>query len=213
MYDELSYTNQGYIVTYTQKVDNNVRLFPKRPMTVTFTDVVPCKKFSKGTNTCQYIVLHHTGWGSYKGNLKVLSGNTARDVSCHFLIWPNGEMAKIGTPEQIQRHAGQSERGNLEFMNNYAIGIELVDNSNKVGTAQRFTDAQRTQLSSLVKHLVKAYNIPEENILTHASITRSWSKYKKLWDGKSPSRKVDCDRQLWCNQYPNFSSYRKSFYI
>lgn len=58
-------------------------------------------------------------------------------------------------------------------MNNYAIGIEIIDNSNKVGTAQRFTDAQRTQLSLLVKHLIKTYNIKEECILTHASITRS----------------------------------------
>jgi N-acetyl-anhydromuramyl-L-alanine amidase AmpD len=67
-------------------------------------------------------------------------------------------------------------------------------------------------LSSLVKHLVKAYNIPEENILTHASITRSWSKYKKLWDGKSPSRKVDCWRELRMDKYNTFAEYRKSFY-
>lgn len=182
-------------------------------MTLVFTDTVPCKKYSKGTNTCQYIVIHHTWGGTYQWNLKVLSWNTARDVSCHFLIWPNGEMAKIGTPEQIQRHAGQSERWTLEFMNNYAIGIELVDNSNKVWTEQRFTDAQRTQLSLLVKHLINAYKIPEDNILTHASITRSWSKYKQLWDWHSPSRKVDADRQLWCHKYPDFKSYRHSFYI
>lgn len=173
-----------------------------------FTDVVPCKKFSKWVNTCQYIVIHHTGGGSYKWNLKVLSGNTARDVSCHFLIGPKGEMAKIGTPEQIQWHAGKSERGNLEFMNNYAIGIEVVDNP-KADAKNRFTDIQFQKVIELAKHLMKAYNIPVENVLCHHSITWAWSKNKKLWDGVSSSRKVDISPTFRNTRwYKNFTEFR-----
>lgn len=182
-------------------------------MTIVFTDKVPCKKKSNGTNTCEYICLHHTGGGSYKWNLKVLSWQSSRDVSCHFLIWPNWEMAKIGSPEEIQRHAGESERWNLKWMNKYAIGIEVVDDTRYVGTSQRFTDKQRTQLSLLVKHLIKTYNIPEANILKHADITRAGSKKKELRDWKSPSRKVDIDRTFYADKYPDWKSFRKSFYI
>lgn len=129
------------------------------------------------------------------------------------MLGRDGEIAKIGTPEQILRHAGESERGKLKFMNRYAIGIEIVDDIRYVNTAARFTDKQRDNLKALVKHLANAYGIPEVNVLTHASITRSGSKQQKLWDGKSKSRKVDADRQLWANKYENFSAYRHSFYL
>jgi N-acetylmuramoyl-L-alanine amidase CwlA len=39
-------------------------------------------------NTHEYIIVHHTGTpqGTLEGNIKVLLGETDRDVSAHFLV-------------------------------------------------------------------------------------------------------------------------------
>lgn len=178
-----------------------------------FTDVVPCKNKGKWVNTCKYIILHHCGGGSYKSNLKILSGNTDRQVSCHFLIGPEWEIAKIGTPEEIQRHAGESRWGKLVWMNQAGIGIEIVDDPKWTGSTKRFTDKQRAKVRELVRHLAKAYNIPVENILKHADLTRAGSAKQQLRDGKSSTRKVDADRMLWVGEWYNtFDEYRRSFY-
>ena len=67
-------------------------------------------------------------------------------------------------------------------MNAYSIGIEIVDDIKQIGKKERFTDVQRSKVRSLVNHLIDAYNIPEENILKHADLTRAGSKKKQLRD-------------------------------
>lgn len=160
-------------------------------------------KKSKWINTCQYVIRHHTWWGTFSWNVKYLSENIA-PASCHFIIWPKWEMAKIGDPKDILRHTGESEWGNLKDMNKYSMWIELVDIDGK------FTDAQYIKAIQLTKHLMRVYNIPKENILKHSDITSlgNLSKNKQYWDGVTRVRKIDPNPSLWNTRW--FNS-RKTF--
>lgn len=93
---------------------------------------------SNGTNTCQFVVLHHTGTGegTIKGNLSAL---TVGKVSCHYVVNINGDVYKIGEDKDILWHAGESSWKGLNGLNSYSIGIETIGPLADGG----FTDAQR----------------------------------------------------------------------
>lgn len=147
-----------------------------------FTHKVPVnpKKKTKGTNACKYIILHHTASRNFKWDLNVLSGNTAVAASCHFLIGPKGERAKIGEPEDILWHTGESARWAEKRMggslNRCSLGIEITGPMEDQG----FTSDQKKRVKSLVEHLMAAYSIPHENVLRHCDLTHSGSKRKIL---------------------------------
>lgn len=55
------------------------------------------------------------------------------------------------------------------------------------------------------------FSIPKENVLRHADVTHAKSKEKVLWDGKSPSRKVDVSDKFWKIDRKEFKEYQDSF--
>lgn len=156
-----------------------------------FTDIVQCNKKSKGTNTCEYILLHHTWGGTYSWNLSILSWKTSSYVSCHYLIWGDGKVAKIWEDTDIQRHAGVSEWNGKKYMNKYAIGIECIN----IWTG--FTDIQKNTLRELVNELIAKHKILPTNIIRHKDV--------------SPWRKIDPYDTLWNNEFKTFSAYQNSF--
>jgi len=97
----------------------------------------------------------------------VLNTLTKGSVSCHFVIDVNGDAYKIGSPDDILWHAGQSQWNGLNMMNKYSIGIENVGPMSNGG----FSRSQLIQCTRLVEHLMAVFNIPKENVLTHADIT------------------------------------------
>jgi len=86
------------------------------------------KNITRGENRCEYIVVHHTGTpaGTLEGNIKVLLGETIRQVSCHFIVDVDGSAYKLGDPKQILWHAGTSNWGNTVGMNYHSLGIEII---------------------------------------------------------------------------------------
>lgn len=173
-----------------------------------FDDYIKTTKKSKGVNTCEYIIIHHTWGGTYKSNCWYLSGAKAQ-VSTHFVVGAKGEAAKIGDPRDILWHAWTSQRGKKVGMNRYSMGIEVV----WPWKEQAFTDLQYEKVVALVKHLQKAFWIPKEKILKHADITREGGKKEKVWDGKTKSRKVDIDRRLRADRgFPNFEIWRNALF-
>ena len=61
------------------------------------------KNKSSGTNTREYVVLHHTGTkdGTIRGVLNTL---TTGAVSCHFVVDTNGDIYQIGELTDILWH-------------------------------------------------------------------------------------------------------------
>ena len=165
-----------------------------------FTDKLPTTKKSKGKNTCEYIIIHHTAWGSYLSNIKYLSSWTAQ-ASVQFVIWPSEECCKIWDPRDISRHAGTSTWWGLTWMNKYSIWIEVV-------WFGKYNIKQLIRLTDLVEYLMWVYGIPKENVLRHCDLTHGLSKNKVLWDGKSKSRKVDIGLDFFGGSTDDFIKWR-----
>ena len=149
-----------------------------------FDDIYKTSKKTAGKNSCEYIIIHHTGNMNYVGNCKFLSWDNWK-ASVHFVVWPDGEAAKIWDPLDILWHAWASQWWTLKSMNKYSLWIEVVGPDSE----WLFSDIQYRKVIQLIKHLRRNYNIPVENILCHHSVTRDGSKDKKLWDWKSKVRK------------------------
>jgi N-acetylmuramoyl-L-alanine amidase len=134
--------------------------------------ILKTSKRSKGTNTKEYVILHHTGGGTFKSNCNLLSGNDG-EVSVHYILGENGEIAKIGDHKDILWHAGEGivneQKSN---MNTNCIGIEVVSDG------KTFTEAQRKTLPPLVRQIMKEERIKKEKVLRHADI----AGYRGKWD-------------------------------
>jgi len=126
---------------------------------------------SKGINTCEYIVLHHTatGYNSVNWNIKVLLGETSRQVSAHVLVDTNGDAYKLWDPKWILWHAWDSTWEGKRYLNGYSVGIEVI------WPLPWFTDEQRHTILWLVQHLMAVLKIPKERVIRHKDISK-WRK-------------------------------------
>ena len=124
------------------------------------------KNISKWVNTCEFIVLHHTA-SIGEGNIKVLLGETSRQVSAFALIRQNWDSIKLADPKWITWHAWDSTWKGRRYLNPYSLGIEIE--------WPWFTDAQRHTVLWIVQHLMAVFGIPKENVITHAMIA-PWRK-------------------------------------
>lgn len=136
---------------------------------------VTTSKFSKGTNSKKYIMLHHTGWVTSLANMTNYLAKNSAQVSAHYVVAKDWGVARIGTDDYILWHAGTWSKiaWVVNTMNNHSIWIEVISD----GT--NFTDAEVTATWELVKYLSELHNIPTTNIIRHKDYsTRKWD----IWD-------------------------------
>lgn len=93
--------------------------------------------------------------------------NPRSQVSAHYIIGKSGEIIQCVKEEKRAWHAGPSLMGNRTHVNDFSIGIELV---NDESGRDPFTEGQYKALSELVAHLMSRYAIPRENIIGHRDI-------------------------------------------
>lgn len=152
-----------------------------------------------GTNTCEFIILHHTATkeNTIKGVLNHLT--TSGQASCHYVVDTNGDIYKIGNDKDILWHAGASEwkekKDKYGSLNSYSIGIEIIGPLSDGG----FTDAQRSSVAIIVKELASKYSVPKENILRHKDI--------------APKRKTDVADSFWIKQFGSYDQYINSLFF
>lgn len=117
------------------------------------------------------IVLHHTTVTDMQAVLNIFT-NPELIVSSHYLVDVDGTIVQLVDDEKKARHAGVSFWRGREEINEYSIGIELVNSG-----FEPFEDAQIQATIELCKDLKTRHNIIERNIVAHADI--------------APNRKVD----------------------
>jgi len=146
---------------------------------------------TKGTNTCEYIVIHHTGTKEWTIN-GVLDGlyRRADYASCHFVVDINWDCYKLGDPKDILWHAWVSSWKWKTNLNLYSIGIEIIWPLSNGG----FTKEQMEAVRALIQHLMWAFNIPAENVIRHRDI--------------APRRKVDVADSFW--KIDTWQDYQKT---
>lgn len=134
-------------------------------------------------NTCEYIVLHHTGTGAWttQGIINAFTGQ--RQVSAHLLINELDEIYQFWEFEDILWHAWKSTWDGRTNLNRYSIGIEVIWPLADWG----FTDGQIRNTIECVKYLQAKYNIPNERVVRHLDISpwRKWDIADTFFRGES----------------------------
>jgi len=97
--------------------------------------------FKKSPNQSQridqikYIVLHHTGPGSFSGISKWLRNKKAK-ASAHYIVGTEGQLHQLVNSRKKSWHAGISSWNGLSDINKYSIGIEIQN----IGRMERHDD-------------------------------------------------------------------------
>ena len=101
----------------------------------------------------KFVIIHYTGMQSEIESIKRLT-NQKTKVSCHYLINRKGLIIRMVKDKNIAWHAGKSKWKNFINLNNFSIGIELVNKGHQFGY-QNYTINQINNLISLCKKLKK----------------------------------------------------------
>ena len=146
----------------------------------------------------QFLILHYTGC-SLEQTFEIFK-NPEKKVSSHFVIDQKGMIYEIipCLKKTIKAfHAGQSVWKTWTNLNNYSIGVELV---NLNGNLFDYTEEQYNSLIQLILHLQKIYPALQspERILGHEHIAGfrgkvdpgtqlNWEKiFKQAYPSKNP---------------------------
>ena len=124
----------------------------------------------------RFIILHSTGYsglGQYDGAVSWLC-NPASKVSAHYVISREGDITQLAQCIDITWHAGVSSWGKYKNLNALSVGIEM-EHSDK--NNDDWPDEQLRAVASVVRTVMKKFDIPFENVLGHNQI--------------APGRKVD----------------------
>ena len=140
----------------------------------------------------KFVIIHYTGMQSEIESLNRLK-DLKYKVSCHYIISRKGEVTQMVREKNIAWHAGKSKWKKFKNLNNYSIGIELVNKGHQFGY-QNFTRQQIFSLIKLCNKIKKKYLIKKENFLGHSDIAPlrkvdpgekfPWKKLSKLKIGK-----------------------------
>jgi N-acetylmuramoyl-L-alanine amidase len=130
----------------------------------------PSPNYSDRNGDIRFIILHYTEM-PFQDALDKLCDKESQ-VSCHYLIREDGNIFQLVEDQYKAWHAGKSNWGKLDRINDYSIGIEL-DN---IGNSE-FSSPQIQSCITLCKSLKQKYKIPNKNILGHSDI--------------APDRKID----------------------
>ena len=115
------------------------------------------------------IVIHSTANSTLEGVIRWFT-NPQSFVSAHYNIGKDGRIVQMVKDEQRGWHAGRSIWKNVDNVNNYSIGIELV---NKNDGRDPYPEVQYRALVALCKQLVRKYGIKVEDIMGHKDISLS----------------------------------------
>jgi len=114
------------------QIKNNL-LFNDDGSQVSFTST-PNKR---GAFTPQYLVIHYTAVTTFESTLNHFQNPNA-DASAHLLIGRDGCITQFAPFNIVTFHAGKSQWKGLVGLNEFAIGIELVNGGRLVKSGDKF---------------------------------------------------------------------------
>jgi N-acetylmuramoyl-L-alanine amidase len=93
--------------------------------------------------------------------------NPRSEAAAHFIIGKSGEIIQCVAESRRAWHVGPSLLDGVPKVNDFSIGIELV---NAEDGRDPFTVAQYNSLAGLSAHLVSRYRIPLQRIVGHRDV-------------------------------------------
>ena len=134
-------------------------------------------------NEVQGIILHHTAEPTVERSLEVLTSKK-RIVGTHVVIDTDGTRYIMCEPTVVTYHAGASLLNGRERCNEWCLGIEFQGNT----LEKPLTEQQIESAVEYMVPLIREYNIPIGNIVTHEMIRTA---YKNRHPEKKCYSKVD----------------------
>ncbi len=134
-------------------------------------------------NDVQGVILHHTALPTVRESLHELSAG-ARGVGTHVVIDTDGTRYVMCPPTAVTFHAGKSILNGREHCNDFTIGIEFQGNT----LEKPLTEEQIQSAIEYLLPIIREYNIPLSNIVTHESVRKT---YKKQYPKDKVAGKVD----------------------
>ena len=114
------------------------------------------------------LVLHYTGMVSAEAALARMTDPAAK-VSAHWCIGEDGTLWRLVPEERRAWHAGVSEWRGRRAVNDFSIGIELVNPGHEHGY-RPFPEAQMDALLDLARAIVARHPIDPRNVVAHSDI-------------------------------------------
>ena len=114
------------------------------------------------------IVIHATVIDTLQGTVdRFLDLGPA--VSAHYVVDRDGAIVQMVRDEDKAWHAGVSELEGKKGVNDFSIGIEMV---NRNDGADPYPDAQYEAVARIIRGVRKSYDVPDNRIVSHESIAR-----------------------------------------
>lgn len=112
------------------------------------------------------IVLHATVEPTTEGTIGIFL-DKARKVSAHFVVGKDGRIVQMAPLEKRAWHAGNSIWEGVKRVNDYSIGIEMVNlNDGK----DPYPEPQVQAVAKIIRFVRVHYDIPDSRIVSHAQI-------------------------------------------
>lgn len=114
------------------------------------------------------LVLHYTGMPTGAEALARLR-DPAAGVSSHYLVEEDGRILRL-VPEGLRAaHAGVSSWRGREALNDWSVGIEVVNPGHDWGF-RRYPALQMAAVAELCLDVVRRHRIPPRNIVAHSDV-------------------------------------------
>jgi N-acetyl-anhydromuramyl-L-alanine amidase AmpD len=134
------------------------------------------------------IVLHATASTNVAQTLRILSDPQGRRVSAHYLVDKRGKVWQLVPVHQRAWHAGISELSGKPSVNDFSVGIEIMNRSDG---RDPYTPAQYKTVARLIQQIRACYTVPQNRLVSHAHVARphgrksdplgfDWPRLKRL---------------------------------
>jgi N-acetylmuramoyl-L-alanine amidase/AmpD protein len=137
-----------------------------------------CSDRPAGTSVSA-VVLHATVVRTTEAAVRILLDTRrppARRVSAHFVVGKDGQVVQMVPIERRAWHAGPSMLDGVPNVNDYSIGIEMV---NANDGEDPYTEEQYRAVARIVRFLRLRYAIPDRRIVSHAQIAAAVGRHNK----------------------------------
>ena len=115
------------------------------------------------------VVVHATVINTMEGTQRAFLDDKVRRVSAHYVIDRDGTIVQMVDERLTAWHAGVSELDGRPGVNDFSVGVELINLNDGVDP---YPPAQVAALVKVIKDLRSRWNIPDDRIVSHEQIAR-----------------------------------------
>ena len=142
-----------------------LQALPLLPLPYAFIQSPNCDNRPSGA-TVSAIVLHSTVEPTTEGTIEIFL-TPQKQVSAHFVVGRDGRIVQMVRVEQRAWHAGVSILEGVGKVNDYSVGIEMV---NLNDGHDPYPPEQLNAVAGIIRLIRSRYEVPDSRIVSHAQV-------------------------------------------